>query len=500
MKVDIFTGNVTFGNFTNRLLQKRILAWLMWLVMLPLAGLITSDCATNPATGELQLSLISEEQEIQLGRENDAQIVAMLGVYQDPELEAYVKNIGLKLASLSERPQLPWTFRIVDDYAVNAFALPGGFIYVTRGILSYFGTEAELAGVLGHEIAHVTAKHAVERLSSQALLQLGFGIGVAINPDLQKFGQLIGLGLSLLYLRFSREDETQSDEIGLRYMANANYDPQQMLSVMTMLDRVSRLEKGVRLPEWLATHPDPGNRLENISREIDEKELMPLMPEVNREDYLAQVNGMLFGADPREGYFENNIFYHPNLKFRFDFPLNWKTVNHKLAVTGVSEEQDALIQISLASRQTIEAAANEFFSQEGLSTSGTRRTTINSFPAIWGEFSATAEGTNFRGVAAFLAYGGNTFRLVSYGLENRWPVYVSTVERSFRSFNQVADPEVLLVQPMRLNVVTVTTPMTLAEFNRRFASVIPVENLAVLNQMNPDTMVLAGQQIKQVVK
>ena len=238
----------------TRPVRKSLLTILAWALLCLTGNLTTDSCSTNPATGKQQFNLISEQQELQIGRQNDQQIVAQIGVYNDPELAAYVNDLGQKIARLTERPNLPWTFRIVDDPTVNAFSVPGGFVYVTRGILTYMENEAELAGLLGHEIGHVTARHVVETLSSQALLQLGLGIGVAVAPVLQNFTPLIGAGLSLMYLKFSRDDETQADDLGVRYMTKAGYDPRQLVALMTMLNLVSKTTPGSKFT-GMAVHP-----------------------------------------------------------------------------------------------------------------------------------------------------------------------------------------------------------------------------------------------------
>ena len=170
----------------QRALQPALLMALSAAVLL--AGL--SGCSLNPATGKRQLVLFGESQEIEMGRAADKDVVASMGSYPDAELQAFVSNLGTRLARLSERPDLPWTFRIVDDPLVNAFALPGGYIYVTRGILAHFGSEAELAAVLGHEIGHVTARHGVNQLSKAQLAGIGLGLGSMIEPELERFGNL----------------------------------------------------------------------------------------------------------------------------------------------------------------------------------------------------------------------------------------------------------------------------------------------------------------------
>ena len=193
------------------------------------ALLSVAACAVNPATGQRELSLVSESQEIQMGQEADPQISAQLGLVDDPELQAYVSDLGLRLAAVSERPDLPWSFKIVDDPVVNAFALPGGFIYVTRGILARFDSEAELAGVLGHEIGHVTARHSVSQMSRQQLQQIGLGVGMVLSEDVRNLSGLLSAGMQLMNLRYSRGDETQSDELGLRYISRLGYDADAMI-------------------------------------------------------------------------------------------------------------------------------------------------------------------------------------------------------------------------------------------------------------------------------
>ena len=177
-------------------------------VLAQIAGVLTaaavSACATNPVTGERQLALISESQEIAMGREAAQEAEASIGLVDDAGLQTYVKNIGAKLAASSERPALPWTFGVVDDPTPNAFALPGGFIYVTRGMMNLMDSEAELASVLGHEIGHVTARHAVTMISRQQLTQLGLGLGGVLFPDIGPATQALGAGMQLLFLRYGR--------------------------------------------------------------------------------------------------------------------------------------------------------------------------------------------------------------------------------------------------------------------------------------------------------
>src|SRR5204863_9197522 len=216
-------------------------------------------------------------------------------------------------------PTLPWSSRVVVDPAVNAFALPGGYIYVTRRILAHLITEAELAGVVGHEIGHVTARHSVSQLSKQPLAQIGLAVGTIASPDFERFAGLASAGLGVLFLKYSRDAERQADDLGLRYMRRVNYDPREMPHVFEMLTRVSQAQGGGRVPEWLATHPDPENRRGRIEQEVAALPQSFSGVAVNRDPYLRQLDGLVFGNNPREGYFKGTRFFHPELRFRLTF-------------------------------------------------------------------------------------------------------------------------------------------------------------------------------------
>src|SRR2546423_1096942 len=225
-----------------------------------LAALGALGCATNPATGARQFMLVSESQEIAMGRDYDKQVVASIGLYADSALQRYIQQFGMRLAATSERPNLPWTFHVVDDPVVNAFALPGGFIYVTRGILAHLNSEAGLAGVVGHEIGHVTARHSASQMTKQQLAQVGLVVGSIASSEFGRYAGLASQALGVLFLKYSRDNERQADDLGLRYMRRVNYDPREMPHVFEMLTRVSQTQGGGRVPEWLAPHPRPQNR------------------------------------------------------------------------------------------------------------------------------------------------------------------------------------------------------------------------------------------------
>lgn len=462
-------------------------------------ALLAPACATNPATGQRQLSLVSEQQEIAMGREADRQIVDQLGLYPDEELQAYVNRVGQELAAQSERPDLPWSFRVVDDTSVNAFALPGGFIYLTRGILAHFDNEAQMASVLGHEIGHVTGRHSVEQISKAQLAQIGLGVGAILEPEVANYADLAQTGLQLLFLKYGRDAEREADSLGLRYMGREGYAVGEMPEVFNLLDRVGEAAGAGRVPGWLSTHPPPANRRERIAAEIAEAGL-PAQGEVDAERYLAAIDGIVFGEDPRQGYFEGNAFYHPDLRFQLRFPEGWQTQNTRQAVAALAPGRDAVVVLTLEQADSPRAAADAFFRQQGLRRGNALAGGVAGLPAEGALFAADrAQGEPLVGAAVFLEHGDNVYRLLGYTAQSDFRNYQSTLEAATTSFRPLTDRSRLNVQPRRLEVVRLPSAMTIEEFARRYPSTVELETLALINQVDRGATLPAGARAKRVV-
>jgi len=459
---------------------------------------IVVACTLNPATGQRQLTLIGEQQEIALGRENDQLIEAQMGLYENEELQSYVNELGQRLAALSERPHLPWQFHVMDDPTVNAFALPGGFIYVTRGILAHFNSEAELVSVLGHEIGHVTARHSVEQMSRMQLAQLGLGVAMIASEDARQYAGLASMGLQVLFLKFGRDDETQADELGFRYMHKASYDVHEMPGVFEMLDRHSQLMGGQRLPEWQSTHPNPGNRADHIRQRIANLPPGQHGDIVNRNEYKRRLQDLVYGSDPREGYTIGSTFYHPQMAFRVNFPEGWKIINQKQAVVSVSEEQDAVIVLTIADESNPGQAADAFFSAEGIRRGSSWKNNFHNFSTVPETDPQTGAQQSFHGAVGFVPHDGRVYRLLAYSPSDRWKGYAATGRRAIASFRRLPNGPYLNVKPERLEIVEISSPMTLERFNGRKASNIPIEELAILNGVDPTETMPPGTLVKRV--
>ena len=465
-----------------------------------LTALTITSCATNPATGQSQLALVSESQEIQMGQQAAQQVQQTMGYVDDPGLQQYVSSIGMKIAKSTERPQLPWEFHVVNDPSVNAFALPGGFIFVTRGLITHITNEAQLASVLGHEIGHVTARHSVQAISRQELFGGILAIGEVLSPTVAKYGQIAGAGLSLLFLKYSRDQESQADQLGFRYALQNGYDVRQMVDLFQMLNRVSQASGGSQLPQWLETHPDPGNRIQATQQRLDTVHTNLASLKVNRDGYLQHADGVVFGSDPRDGYFQNGVFYQPTLGFQFSVPQGWQTANGADQVSAVSQQQDAAFQLSIVNGASPSQAATQFFQQQGVQPGQTGTTSVNGMPAAGGYFSAqTQQGQTVQGVVTFVSYNGHTYQLLGYSAAQTFSSYDQVFRQIINSFGRITNTANLRTTPARIQITKAPRGMTLEQFNQQYPSTVSIDEVALINQMQPNTMLSSGQEVKRVV-
>ena len=283
----------------------RISTGCVLLILLLLVVTALSGCAVNPVTGQQQFMLLNEQDEAMLGAKTDKEVVAQYGVYDDLRLQGYLQNMGRSMGQLSHRPDLDWRFKVMDTPVVNAFAAPGGYIYVTRGLLAAVNNEAELAGVLGHEIGHVTARHSAQKYSNMMLANLGLSLGQGVlGSYCDLLGPMLETGAGLLFLKFSRDDEREADALGVEYASRAGYDAGRMADFFITLERQSSMggQDAGRLPEFFSTHPSPVNREANVrSMARDWQGRSPGRNFlVNRSLFLDQVDGLVYGEDPRK--------------------------------------------------------------------------------------------------------------------------------------------------------------------------------------------------------
>jgi predicted Zn-dependent protease len=310
-------------------------------------ALSAAACATNPVSGKREVVFMTEAQEIEMGRAADQELRREMPVYDNPALQRYVEDIGMRLARTSHRPNLPWQFTVVDVAAVNAFALPGGFVYVTRGLLAYLSSEADLAGVLGHEIGHVTARHSVQQYSKSAGTQLGLlGLGIFV-PSTQPFSGMADMGLQTLFLKYGRDDEMEADRLGAEYAARQEWDPRGVREMLTSLARLDEATDRRGIPNWLSTHPAASERVVKVAPAVDQAARTRADWVVDRDEYLAHLDGLIVGDNPDEGVVRDNLFIHPSLRISLAFPQDWIIDNgeERVVAKNPSAEEYVILQI-----------------------------------------------------------------------------------------------------------------------------------------------------------
>ncbi len=460
--------------------------------------LLVGSCAVNPVTGRRELSFVSESQEISIGRGEVQNSAVQIGFYPDSALTRYVAGIGQRMAAASERPHLPWEFHLLDDPMVNAFAAPGGFIFITRGILAYMNSEAELAGVLGHEIGHVTAKHSVAQMSTQMLGQVALLGGAVIAND----ARVLEIGapmLGIAQLKFGRDDERQSDQLGHRYSLRAGYDVREMPKTFATLQRVSEASSGSgnRLPTLLSTHPDPGDRVAATQAWADTVSSYQGLIS-NRDGFLDRLNGLVFGTDPRQGYFEGTRFLHPEMRFQFDVPAGWQTANYPIAVLAADPNGTAQIELSTAEQTSAQAAAQAFGSGQGIQVVSSGRTTLNGLPAAVVTFRAAAnDNTTLQGEVVFIEHRGTVFRLMGLATAAGAQAQSAALNRTLRSFAPVPANQTFR-RVRELQVITLNAPQTAEALARASNGAAVAQELALINGVEVNTAMPAGRKIKTI--
>ncbi len=469
-----------------------------------LSVVLLCACATNPATGRREISLMSEAQEISIGQEQDALIRQEMGVYNDAGLQSYVNSIGMTLAKLSERPNLPWHFTVVDQAAINAFALPGGYIYITRGILPFLDNEAELAGVLGHEIGHVTARHAAQQYTRSVGGQVGLvALGIFV-PAARPFGDLGAAALGVLFLKYGREDELQADSLGARYETSANWDPAGvpgMLSTLGRLDEASGDTKGV--PNWLSTHPDPLSRVKEIQPQVDTLKAGRGAMMRDREVLLQRVDGLMYGDNPDQGIVRGTTFQHPVLRFRVDFPAAWDVQNSPAQVAAKAPNADTFMILQGVEKPSggdIREIALNHMKTAGFQMGQGDLATFNGLPSYVGIYQGQVESLGAVTVrAAHIPYNKQVYLVAGIAGQSAFAQVDQTFLTTIRSFKALTAGEAENIRPNRVDLYVVRAGDTWASIAERSGGAVKAASLAIMNHAEVTSTPQLGTRIKIVV-
>lgn len=465
-----------------------------------IAVIVAGGCTTDYVTGKRTFSLVSESQEIAMGKEADPMIVAQYGLYDDESLAALVNNIGRQTGRVSQRPQLDYTFRVLDSPVINAFALPGGYVYITRGILAHFNSEDELAGVVGHEVGHVVARHGAEQMSRQQLAGLGIGLGSVFSETFAKYADIASGGVGLLFLSFSRDQESESDRLGVEYSTELGYNAHRMADFFNTLKRKGG-QAGSTLPGFLSTHPDPGDREVKVDALANEWQGQVAYKPLNTDPnvYLDRIEGLVYGDDPRQGFVEKNVFYHPQLKFQFNVPAGWNLMNTPTMVQLSSDSKDAGIQLTLGKTNDPVAEANNFVANNKATELGRESKMVHGYPAVRLETSLQSEGGELRVLSYFIVKDGSVYDIHGFTVATAYGKYVSTFDGVMGSFMTVTDTAVLNKKPMRVRIKKTSKAGDLRSVLTSFGSdPSMLEDLAILNGRELDERIAAGTRIKTV--
>jgi predicted Zn-dependent protease len=475
-----------------------------------LAGSLLSACRTNPATGGSSFTgFMSEADEVKLGQQSHPQILKEFGgAYGTPELQSYIQNLGTSLAATSERKDVHYTFTVLNSPIVNAFAVPGGYIYITRGLLALANDEAEVAGVLSHEIGHITARHSAQRYSEGMLAQIGLA-GLGILTGSQGLTNLAGYGAQAWLQSYSRDQEFQADELGVRYLSRASYDPQAMAAFLQSLEDDAKLEATIEgHPETadqfniMQTHPRTTDRVERAIAEA--KATTPVVnPRTERDSYLAHIDGILYGDDPKQGIIRGRSVSHPGMRLAFTAPEGFQLSNGSDAVQGAGPNNSILIFDG--GRASNLPAMTDYISNvwaKGIRLQSLDSMTINGMEAA----TATASGNTQQGPAFLrlvaIRYDANTiYRFIFLSPARNAAAADQGFRQAAQSFRKLSASEAAAIKPLRVQVVTVEPGDTVSSLARQMAfDDYQEQRFRVLNGLSADQKLVAGQHVKLIVE
>lgn len=490
------------------------------LVPLALCTALLGGCGTqvvNPVTGQAERTVMDERAELAEGKKAHESVLKEYGVHPDARLQAYVNGVGQKLAAQSHRAQIPWTFTVLDSPEINAFALPGGYVYITRGILAHLDSEADMAGVIGHEIGHVTARHGAQRATRAQNAGLGVLAATVLGAVLenkaglsggtQMFGEM-AQGMAAGYVaKYSREQELQADTLGAEYLARSRYDPRNMVDVIRVLklqeafaqDEARAAGQPVAQREsWLSSHPSNDQRLQSISQNAARYGTGSYGDD-GRRRFLQAVDGLRFGESPDQGLTRGQHFLHPGLGFAMTAPAGWRIHNEADALTLMAPQGDAalrLISVPPEAGQTHDAILRKLFNPAG---GRTTRGQINGFAAT--HFAGVAQGQDGKktNVELTLVTGPRDAHYLMFYMAADAPA----LQRSFadlmateKTFRSLSDTDVRLARPWQLRLVPYPSG-GFAELARQ--AVVSEKRLQLINGTYGRPNPPVGQLVKTVV-
>lgn len=468
---------------------------------------VVVSCAINPVTGKKQIMFMSEAQEVELGTQYDPQVLATFGEYKNAQLLNFLQTRTTEMGKISHRPNIQYHIKILDSPVVNAFAVPGGYIYLTRGILAQLNNEAELIGVIGHEMGHITARHSASQQSKQQIGQLLLVGGMIASEKFASYAEYAMQGMQLLFLKFSRDNEREADRLGVTYSSLIGYDASKMADFFDVLNKMSMADGEGGVPTFLSTHPDPGDRYNSVKQQAKAWQDSLKLPawKVNADSYLQMIDGIVYGEDPRQGFVEGNTFYHPELKFKFTIPPGWQLENQPAQVNMAPADGKALIVFTITSGSSLEEAARTTLEQLGLTAVQSTNTTVNGLQAVRTlsnqvtQDQSTGQQSTNKVMSYFINLDNRFYVFHGVTAEADYATYDDAFKSSMVNFSRLTDPSKLNRKPDKLMIKKVQRTGTLADaFAYYGVKKDRMQEVALLNHLELTDRVQAGKLIKVI--
>jgi predicted Zn-dependent protease len=465
---------------------------------------LTMSCAINPVTEKREFVLMSESQEIEIGRQMDPKIVKEYGLYPDESLQEYVNKVGQSLAAICDRPDLHYRFKVANSPMVNAFALPGGYVYVTRGLLAYINSEAELAGVIGHEVGHITARHAVRQYTKAQTYQLGILTASIFYPEISQLGQFADFLALAIIQGYGRNYELQADRLGIKYSSSVNYDPHCVSSFMKTLRNIEEATGQKGYHGLFSSHPETEERIIKVEDEAKKVTSTPGEPFKHlREQYLSKIDGLVFGDDPKDGVVIRNVFRHPDLRIELTFPEGWVINNRKEVLAAKHPEKKYFIQMTLSVLgKKISAAefAKKVEESYGLSKLSGSSQTINGLPAYVGTYAGMKrEMGEIKAEVASILVEDKGYIVMGFSSSSSFrdamPFFTSTIN----TFKRLSFKKAKMIKPHKISIYTVKEGDTWESIAHECGQQSSeAQTLALINALNPATSPQPDTKIKVI--
>ena len=467
---------------------------------------LLAGCSTNPATGQNQFTaFMSPEQEKKIGAQEHAKVMKEYGLYKDQNMQNYVNRVGQKVIKYTERQDVQYKFFLLDSPIVNAFALPGGYIYLTRGVMALSNSEAEMAAVLGHEAGHITGRHSAERYSRGLATSLGASILSAVI-DSSGVSQALGVGSDLYLKSYSRAQESEADNLGIRYLSRAGYSPAAMTGFLSSLQADSALEAKMagasssQVNTFFSTHPATGER---VNETVVEARQYAQQGIVNRGEHMRIIDGMTFGDSAEQGFVRGQSFFHPAMGFKFSVPDGYKLINQPSQVIAKGKNGGAII-FDFASNKDRHTPLR-FLSDVWLKDKKgvvSENITINGMKAATASIQGTANGkvVNLRLIAIqWSADQMARFQIIVP--KNASTAHLNALKSSTYSFNRMTKAEKNSIRPYRIKIITSRSGESVASLSKRMAyDDFKEERFRVLNNLKPRDKVAPNRLYKIVVE